>query len=256
MTIAFANRPVRGRDERIFFNQLILARYYSAFALGVLGVLVVLMGRKAVGYQGRHLFSLSAAAVLILFLTLGRVRWSNFAMSWFSALCLIVIAFNLHSTFGPQRLIPGQENRPLVRQSFGQRWAGEKNKAMLLVDLFDGYFEWADDSRLHDPLVTMQFLRGAGSGTKPLLLIAGNAERGQRAEALANQFSIAQTCWIKNSGDAIKSINDAVIHGRAVYCFTSGAKPAELAAFHVQSTGFDFGSVNAVSYHRSLNYSS
>jgi hypothetical protein len=215
------------------------SRGRRGFVLIVFAIIALMLWRTAaqqVRYQGRHLFTFSATAVVLLLLVLPKIRWRPATAGLYTTISIFFLTWNCYSTFGPQRR-HALEYQPdfvtVVSRHLSS--AGANAKKSLARDVWNSYFDWADDRVVHDSLLTWNFIdehrtRGA------LLLIDPAAPKANQLAFYAREFPAFDTCQMHGPDDpvAVVAATSALEGGRTVFLFTTPGKPQTGGIFETE----------------------
>jgi hypothetical protein len=213
----------------------------AAIALVFLSCLLAKTGAQQVGLQPRHLFPFSAGFVAVALLVFPWTRWRWFTAVPFAASCLLVTGANIFSTTGPQRTTMAEEFPPVFTAILHRR-VNAQNPPPLWRDLLAGYYDWADNRRLHDSLVVLRFAREHPSpnGHKSLLIVDDATEGAWWIRQTAVESQQPTGSWRGDltgvqaaTGARIKA---ALAAGDSVYLACPKGPVSKGFAFHTRAT--------------------
>ncbi len=207
---------------------------WRAYAVLVLVVLAALLWRTAaqqVKFQGRHLFAITDAAVMLWLLVLPRVRWRAASGALYCAVAAFFLVWNCCSTFGSQRaasLVRPPAKLPdavtVVARHLSTAGAGDTRS--LARDLWPAYFDWADSRLLHDTLTGWDYVHRAGGN--PLVVVDAAASNANQFYLYAEQFPAFDWCLMhgRSDGPSLARARAALAAGRPTFLLTApGRRP-------------------------------
>ena len=205
----------------------------AAAVLLVLAVPLVATAAQQVGYQPRHLFAVTGPAAVVLLLTVNRTRWTAWTAVPFSAVCGVTIAANLYSTLGPQRTTMRVPWPQTVAQALRHRWTTLGPHTPWPRVLLDGYFDWSDNRRVHDQLLTVQYKQRTPGDP---LLVVGDAAGGSGFYCrFATQFAKPVIWWPPTGVGDTATVDAALAAGRPVLAVLPVG--GTLSPYHTEPVG-------------------
>ncbi len=212
-----------------------LAAAYAAAVLVLATAPIVAMARQQVSYQPRHLFAFSGGFACVLMLTVARVRWRPWTAVPFAAACLLTLGANVYSAVGPQRTTMRDPWPWTIAQTLRHRWTTLGPHPPWPRVLLDGYFDWSDNRRLHDPLVALR--RARHEPGRPLLVVGGGVDGSGYYLRWATRFGPPAVWWPATGTwpASAAAVDAALAAGRPVFAVLPAG--ATLAGFRLAPTG-------------------
>jgi hypothetical protein len=233
---ALCRRPVVAAGP-VPARQQVWATRYALAAFLVVGVLIFQMARQQVGYQGRHMFALSGCCTVLMLLTAGRIRWTRQSGRTFAAVCILLLGCNLVSDFWLQAATPIIGRYGIPGPSPLRRYADSHRYSGTCLRVFCAYYDWADDDRLHDPLVATGYLKQhQAAGVTPLLVTDPVGDNRTRCGLFADTFGLAEVLAMHGRFDtaAAGTVRAALAAGRPVYLYTARDRPVCSGSFRLE----------------------
>ena len=187
---------------------------YATAVLLLLAVPLYATAAQQVSYQPRHLFPFTGLAATVLMLTINRIRWRRTTATVFAAACVLTIAANAYSTLGPQRTTMRVPWPPTITQTLRHRWTTLGPHTPWPLVLLNGYYDWSDNRRVHDPLLALQYEQRTPGD--PLLIVSGGVAGSGCYCRWATLYAPPVIWWPPaGTGDA-KTVDAALARGRPV----------------------------------------